>query len=243
MDLPLVNDPRAAKAGRFKLSFERDMPSRFGVLPRYGGDVRWFEADPCFIYHVVNAWEEGSTIVMDVCRVQRPEPRSDLDGPLAQMLAYLRLDANLHRYRFDLATGACREEQRDDDNAEFPTMHQGRIGTPSRWAYAMHISPESTLLFDGLVKYDVTTGAAAQTHWFGDGRWGSEAPFAPRAGATDEDDGHLVSYVLDERDGRSEVCVFDARDVAAGPLARVKLPVRVPIGFHATWVPGEHLPL
>ena len=57
-----------------------------------------------------------------------------------------------------------------------------------------------------------------------------------------EDDGYLVSYVLDEADGRSEVSVLDARDVEAGPLARVKLPVRVPIGFHATWVPGERLP-
>src|SRR4051812_25277794 len=241
MDLPLLNDPRAAAVGRFKLSFERDMPSRFGVLPRYGGEPRWFEADPYFIYHVVNAWEEGDEIVMDVCRVKRPEPRSDLDGPLAQMLTYLRLDACMHRYRFDLRSGACREEQRDDENAEFPSMHQGLVGAPSRWAYAMHISPETTLLFDGLVKYDLHSGAT-ETHWFGDGRWGSEAPFAPRPGATEEDDGWLVSYVYDEAAGRSEVCVLDARDVAGGPVARVKLPVRVPIGFHATWVPGEQLP-
>jgi carotenoid cleavage dioxygenase-like enzyme len=243
MDLPLINDPSAAKAGRFKLFFEREMPSRFGVIPRYGRaeDVRWFEAAPCFIYHTVNAREEGDDLVMDVCRVKQPEPRSDLDGPLAQMLSYLRLDAHLHRYRFNLRTGQTREEVIDDDNSEFPSMNQGLTGRPARFAYTMHISPEKTLLFDGLMKYDVDSGAA-ETHWFGDGRWGSEAPFAPRPASTAEDDGYLVSYVHDEREDRSEVAILDARDVTAGPICRVQLPVRVPLGFHATWVPGERLP-
>jgi carotenoid cleavage dioxygenase-like enzyme len=243
MDLPLMNDPKASKAGRYKLFFDRETPSRFGVIPRYGKaeDVRWFEAEPCFIYHSVNAWEEGDVIVMDVCRVKRPEPRSDLDGPLAQMLSYLRLDAHLHRYRFDLRSGRTVEQVVDDDNSEFPSINLDRIGRRSRYAYNMHISPESTLLFDGLMKYDLESGSA-ETHWFGDGRWGSEAPFAPRPGARAEDDGYLVSYVYDEREGRSEVEVLDAADVAAGPVCRIKLPVRVPVGFHATWVPGERLP-
>jgi carotenoid cleavage dioxygenase-like enzyme len=243
MDLPLINDPQAARVGRFKLLFERDMPSRFGVIPRHGSadEIRWFEAEPCFIYHSVNAWEDGDEIVMDVCRVKRPEPRSDLDGPLAQMLSYLRLDAHMQRYRFDLRGGRTIEEVIDDDNSEFPSINQGRVGRRSRYAYNMHISPESELLFDGLMKYDVESGVAV-THRFGEGRWGSEAPFAPRPGASAEDDGYVVSYVYDEREGRSEVEVLDAADLTAGPVCRIKLPVRVPIGFHATWVPGERLP-
>jgi carotenoid cleavage dioxygenase len=243
MDLPLMNDPQASAAGRFKLFFDRTTPSRFGVIPRYGKaeDVRWFEAEPCFIYHSVNAWEEGDEIVMDVCRVKRPEPRSDLDGPLAQMLSYLRLDAHVHRYRFDLRSGHTVEQVLDDDNSEFPSINLGRIGRRSRYAYNMHISPESTLLFDGLMKYDLDRGNS-ETHWFGNGRWGSEAPFAPRPEAHAEDDGYLVSYVYDEAERRSEVEVLDAAEIAAGPVCRIKLPVRVPIGFHATWVPAERLP-
>lgn len=243
MDLPLMADREAARVGRFKLHFDRDTPSRFGIIPRHGagGQVRWFEADPCFIYHSINAWEEGDVIVMDVCRVKQPEPRTDLDGPLAQMLSYLRLDAQVYRYRFDLASGRTTEQVIDDDNSEFPSMNQNFVGRRSRYAYNMHISPESTLLFDGLMRYDLETGSA-ETHWYGDGRWGSEAPFAPRAGAVAEDDGYVVSYVYDEREGHSEVEVLDATDVAAGPICRVKLPVRVPIGFHATWIPGERLP-
>ncbi len=243
MDLPLFNDPEAAKRGRFKLFFDRSIPTRFGVIPRYGSaeEVRWFEAAPCFIYHSINAWEDGDEIVMDVCRVKKPEPAADAEGPLAQMLNYLRLDAHVHRYRFDLSTGRTREEVVDDDNSEFPSINAGMTGRRSRYAYNMHISPEKTLLFDGLMKYDLERGTS-ETHWFGDGQWGSEAPFAPRPGAIAEDDGYLVSYVYDEREERSVVVVLDAADLGAGPVCRVRLPVRVPLGFHATWVPGERLP-
>jgi carotenoid cleavage dioxygenase-like enzyme len=243
MDLPLFIDPAAAKAGRFKLFFDSGISSRFGVIPRYGEaeSIRWFDAEPCFIYHSVNAWEEGDEVVLDVCRVKKPEPRSDLDGPLAQMLSYLRLDAHLHRYRFDLRSGRTREEALDDDNMEFPSVNLGYVGRQSRFAYTMHISPEKTLLFDGLMKYDVTSGSA-ETYWYGDGRWGSEAPFAPRPGSSAEDDGYVLSYVYDEREERSDVEVLDARDVTAGPVCTIRLPVRVPLGFHATWVPGERLP-
>jgi carotenoid cleavage dioxygenase len=242
MDLPLVADPVAARQGRHKIMFDNSMPARFGVIPRHGagGEARWFEADPCYVYHSVNAWEEGDEIVLDLCRVTKPAPPGDAVGPLAKMLSYLRLDAHLYRYRFDLRTGAVREEQLDDDNTEFPTMDARKLGTPTRYAYNMRISDESTLLFDGIVKYDTQSGATDR-HWFGPGRWGSEAPFAPRPGGTAEDDGWLVSFVHDEGEQRSEVVVLDASDLAAGPVARVLLPGRVPIGFHATWVRGDQL--
>jgi carotenoid cleavage dioxygenase len=243
MDLPLVADPVAAKQGRHKIMFDNSMPARFGVIPRHGaGDsVRWFEADPCYVYHSVNAWEEGDEVVLDLCRVTKPAPRGDAVGPLAKMLSYLRLDAHLYRYRFNLRTGATSEGYLDDDNTEFPTMDARKLGTPTRYAYNMRISDEATLLFDGIVKYDTQAGATDR-HWFGPGRWGSEAPFAPRAGGTAEDDGWLVSFVHDEGENRSEVVVLDAAALAAGPVARVLLPARVPIGFHATWVRGEQLP-
>jgi carotenoid cleavage dioxygenase len=247
MDLPLIQDPVAARQGRHRIIFERSMPARFGVLPRYGhgADVRWFEASSCYVYHVVNAWEEGDELVLDVCRVRRPQPHAQAQTPLAKMLSYLRLDAQLHRYRFNLRTGACSEEARDDANTEFPTVDSRMVGRPSRYAYHVHISNESTLAFDGLVRYDNVTGARAE-HFFGPGRWGSEAPFAPRDGAignpaSSEDDGYLVTFVQDEREGRSEVDVFDAGDIAAGPVARVLLPQRVPLGFHATWVRADQL--
>lgn len=243
MDLPLVQDQRAAREGRHKIVFDRSMPARFGVLPRHGqgSEIRWFEADPCYIYHVVNAWEnDAEEIVLDVCRVKRPDIRTDTRTPLARMLSYLRLDAQLYRYRFDLRTGTTVEGPTDDDNTEFPSIDARAVGQPTRYAYNVHISPEDTLAFDGLIRYDTHTGTR-QEHFFGSGRWGSEAPFAPRGGSTGEDDGYLVTFVQDERAARSELAILDAADLARGPVGRVLLPRRVPLGFHATWVREDQL--
>jgi carotenoid cleavage dioxygenase len=238
MDLPLHPDPEALRRGRHKLRFDRELPSRFAVLPRSGGVPRWFEAEPTYIYHVINAWEDGDAIVLDACRVKRPEPAapSDASSALASMLAYLRLDAHVQRYRFDLRTGATSERALDDDNVEFPTIDRRRMGRPTRFGYAMHISDEPTLRFDGIVRYDLE-GGARRAHWFGPGRWGSEAAFAPRVGGTDESDGYLVSIVRDEREDATEAVVLDAAQLDAGPVARLRIPACVPLGFHATWAP------
>ncbi len=240
MDLPLLQDAAAARQGRHKITFDRSMPTRFAVLPRRGTEVRWFTAEPCYIYHVVNAWEHGQTIVMDVCRVTRPEPVPTRPGPLGKLLGYLRLDARLHRYVFDLATGTTTETQLDDANTEFPSIDTRGWAANARYASTVHIAEAETVRFDGLLRYDLVTGER-QEHRFGPGRFGSEAPFAPRDGSTGDDDGYLVSFVTDERDGRSEVEILDASDVTAGPVARVLLPQRVPLGFHATWVRSDQL--
>ncbi|WP_433252966.1 carotenoid oxygenase family protein [Streptosporangium sp. CA-135522] len=242
MDLPLYQDMDAARQGRYKLTFDRETPSRFGILPRRGQahEIRWFEAKPCYIYHVVNAWEEGEEIVMDVCRVSRPAPAGS-GSPLARMISYLKLDARMYRYRFDLRTGRTNEEFVDPDhNTEFPSIDVRRTGHRSRYAYNVSVKDADTNLFDGLVRYDNVTGAK-ETYRYGEHRYGSEAPFAPRDGATAEEDGYLVSFVTDEREGLSEVQVLHAANLSAGPVARILLPQRVPLGFHATWVRADQL--
>jgi carotenoid cleavage dioxygenase len=113
-------------------------------------------------------------------------------------------------------------------------------GRKTRFAYHVAIPDQETLKFDGLYKYDLGSGAC-QTYKYGPGVYGSEPAFAPRIGATNEDDGHLVAFTVDENSGASEVQIFDARDIAAGPVGRVKLPCRVPMGFHATWAPGDEM--
>lgn len=242
MDLPLYQDLDAARQGRYRLTFNRELPSRFGVLPRRGqaNEIRWFEAKPCYIYHVVNAWEEGDEIIMDVCRVSRPAPAGN-GSPLARMISYLKLDARMYRYRFDLRTGGTSEGYVDaDHNTEFPSIDARSTGQPTRYAYNVSVADAETNLFDGLVRYDNVTGAK-ETYFYGPGVYGSEAPFAPRDGSTGEDDGYLVSFVTDEREGRSEVQILHAARISEGPIARVLLPQRVPLGFHATWVRSEQL--
>ena len=242
MDLPLFADPQALAKGRYSIEFHQDLPSRFGIIPRYGSSdsIRWFEAEPCYLYHVVNAWEEDGEVVMIACRAKDPQPESEEQTPLARMLAYLRLDAQMYEWRFDLETGQTTERTLDDANTEFPSLRLSEMGRKTRYSYNVHMSSEDTLLFDGIFKYDLE-GDSVDRYWFEEGQAGSEAPFAPRPDAEEEDDGYLVSFVHDQREDQSEVQILDAQDIEAGPIGRVILPQRVPLGFHATWVPEEEL--
>jgi carotenoid cleavage dioxygenase-like enzyme len=210
--------------------------------------VRWFECEPCYILHVTNCWEDGDWVVMDGCRSTNPMPSArEGEGELAHMLAYMRLEANNYRWRFNLRTGEVREGDIDDLNTEFNKTNPLFHGVQSRFAYHQRIplahEGGHTLRFTGLVKYDNESGRRWQ--WdYGSGVFGSEAVFAPRAGATrdsSEDDGYVITLVTDSKDWQSACLVFDARDIEQGPIARVAMPQRVPYGFHATWVRGEDL--
>lgn len=243
MDLPVFYDPEALATGRWVTRYHRDMPARFGVIPRRGdgASIRWFEAEPCYIYHVVNAWEDGDELVMTACRVDDPLPEPDpTHGRWAKMLANLKVTAYLHRWRFDLETGAVKEEKLDDLNVEFPTAHLGLQGVKSQYGYCSGLEADPTLRFTGLVKYDLGTGAARRFD-YPDGVRGSEAPFAPATGATAEDDGYLVDFVYDRARDASFAWIFDARDLEAGPVCEARIPQRVPMGFHATWVTEREL--
>jgi carotenoid cleavage dioxygenase len=243
-DFPIFFDPEHFKrTGKRVPTFHPDVPTRFGVLPRMGGnaDVRWFECEPCYMLHVINCWEEGDWLVQVGCRTNDPSVHGDpQDGELATMIAYMTLQANLYEWRFNLKTGEVRERPLDSLNAEFPSINRNFMGRPSRYAYLQYIPHEAPLRFEALVKYDITRGTH-ERYDYGPGIFGSEVSFAPRAGAQAEDDGYLVGFVTDTSDWSSACWVFDARDVKGGPIAKLKLPHRLPGGFHALWVEGSNL--
>ena len=246
-DLPLFYDMEAFKAGRHKIKFYPDIPARFGVLGRRaeGSTIRWFEAEPCFVYHVANAWEEGDEVVMVGCRFVTP---TQLNGApdserYAKMIAHLQMDAILYQWRFNLKTGATREGPIEDTlNAEFPMINSAWQGRKNRYTYNLMMArwPKDRPRFTGLVKIDEATGRY-QAFSGGPGYWYSEAPFAERDNAKAEDDGYLVSFVWNPEENRSELQVFDAQHLGEGPIGRAILPQRVPNGFHATWVSAKRM--
>ncbi len=154
--------------------------------------------------------------------------------PLAEEIS----PAELHRYRFDLSNGNASIEQLDDVASEFPRMNESLLGAKSRYSYNPRIANQPTLLFDGMIKYDLEAGMS-QVHDFGANTFADEMVFVPRRGGSDEDDGHWVGFVHDVSRDRSELQVLSAKDVTAAPIAQIALPRRIPIGFHTTWVPGN----
>jgi carotenoid cleavage dioxygenase-like enzyme len=243
-DFPLFWDAARMAEGLYRAKYHPEMPSRFGLVPRDGkGAVRWFEAAPTYVLHFSNAYEEGDTVVLEGYHQGHPVPeRTPEDTPISLFMKSLDMNAmqtRRHRWTFDLVTGKTREERMDDAFTEFPTLHAGYWGKKHRYVYAALGEP-GMFLFNGFVRTDVLTGEKS-TYRLPPGVFASEAPFCPRDGATTEDDGYLVTFTIDVAGNLSECLVFDARALADGPIARVRLPMRIASGTHATWAPRATL--
>jgi carotenoid cleavage dioxygenase-like enzyme len=244
LDLSMMWDPKLLAEGRTKVGFFRDKPTRFGLLPRHapGSAIRWFEASACYMYHTVNAWEEGDRVVLLGCRITHPltGAADNPKGVTAPSIGFLRLEPRFHRWTFDLKTGAVTEEPIDDVLAEFPRMDNRALGRRSRYSYHPRIAPAETMLFDGVIKYDTDTGRSTK-HEYPKGRFGGETVFAPRLGSKGEDDGYLLTFVADEETGESDLTILDAQHIDQGPVSRVRIPARVPTGYHAWWIAADEL--
>lgn len=241
-DLPVVFSEGGLKRSMWQIHFA-DQPARFGVVPRTGrGDqIRWFETDSCYIYHVVNAWEDGDEVVMTACMmVPNGYPPNPAYGPYAPMVNVLALNAVPVEWRMNMKTGQVKKRQLDDRIGEFPAINQDYASRKTRSSYHVAMSKTELQRFAGLYKYDLVTGEA-KTHMYEPSMFGSEPAFAPRIGAKSEDDGYVIAFVTDENTGKSEVQVIDAQNFEAGPVARVILPARVPAGFHGTWARGDQI--
>ena len=245
MDLPLHWDDEQVKRGQYSLHFYKDKPSRFAVIPRHGGteDIQWFEAKACYMYHTVNAYEKDGKIIMDGCAQQNPlKARQPGDTVIDRMIAASTWsDVRLYRWTFDLTTGETHEEFLDDTNVEFPMANIDHYhGKEYRYVYATLMPTDDLISFNGIYKYDLQE-RQKQIYHFPEGMSASETPFSPSDNSKAEDDGYLVCFLTDEESGNSEVNVFDARDVAKGPVCRLAVPYRVPAGFHSCWVNSEKL--
>jgi carotenoid cleavage dioxygenase-like enzyme len=237
MDLPVVFDLDAAIKGEMPFHWSDSYPARLGVMPREGtdADIRWFDVDPCYVFHPMNAYEHGDTIVLDVARQPHLWRDSMADFP----------PAHLWRWTIDTATGTVREEQIDDRAAEFPRVPDAHVGLPHRYGY-MTAVPDHPSYDDpasqtgALLKYDRVTGARSEIT-LGRGRLPGEPVFVPAdgaaAGAAGEDAGYLMTYVYDAATDASEFVVFDAATMDDSPVATVELP-RIPFGFHGSWIPA-----
>lgn len=230
MDLPMVFDLGLAIAGTLPYRWDDDYGARLLVMPRDGSasELRTFDIDPCYVFHPVNAWEEGDEIVIDTAWRDRM-------GEVGQE------KPTLHRWRLDLRTGTSREETLDDRMIEFGRVHDSRVGLAHRHAVAAVLQPGPDPTFDAVIHYDMQTGRSV-THSFGPGTSVSEAVFAADPDDPVEGRGWVLTYVHDAATDRTSLAILDAADVTAEPVATVRLPVRVPHGFHGSWVPATALP-
>ena len=147
-------------------------------------DIRWFEADPTYVLHFTNAYEEGDEIVLDgFFQGEPPSGRHAGPATVAEGSGSWPWtgSARLHRWRLNLVTGACKEERLSRPDHRVRHDQRAVRGRQHRYTYAATGKP-GWFLFDGLVKHDLLTGA--EEHFpFGEGVFGSETAMAPRVGS------------------------------------------------------------
>ncbi len=228
MDLPMVFDMDALAGGGLPIRWSDDYGARLGVMPRGGtnADVVWYEIDPCYVFHPMNAYEDGEKIILHVQRFERlamgPEDREGTPP-------------RLHRWTIDREAGKVTEEPLDDRAADFPRVADAVVGLKHRYGYVAAFGEEPETMGYALIKYDLETNGST-THTLPEGRNAGEPVFAANPGGGAEDEGWILSFVYDAASDRSELVILDATHFEAAPVARIKIPTRVPFGFHGSWI-------
>lgn len=231
-EMPVLFDIVAAATGADNpFTWQPDYGARLGVMPLGGdtADIRWVEIEPCYVFHEVNAHRDGDEVVLDVCRHDRLfDGGSDLEDSVV----------SLRRWRID-TSGAhlgFREEIVSEREMELPSRDLRVVGRDQRhaWFVAARPHPDS-LDLGGIAALDYRSGRLRE--WDpGPARHANEALFVP--GGPGEAEGWLLTLVYDRADAATDLCILDPLRVERGPIAEIRLPQRVPHGFHAAWVPG-----
>ncbi|KFZ80959.1 dioxygenase [Amycolatopsis sp. MJM2582] len=237
-DVPVTFDPQPGKVVPYK--WNTDHPARVGVMKRDGGPVRWFGVDPVFYSHTLNAYEQGSTVVVDLTTMPAPfevAGKQGFGGPSASGPPVLE------RWTIDLAQGRVRRRVLDDRPQEFPRVNESLVSRRHRYGYSaspgelfdVYLDKPSDSFGNALIKHDLRHGRS-EVHRFGRGADASEAVFVPSSRGKAEDDGYALAYVNNPDRNASDLVILAAQDFTAKPLARIHLPRPVPLGFHGSWV-------
>lgn len=240
--MPLDIDPARIARGGPATAWVNNRSSKLGLMPRYGtaDQMRWLEMDPRHMFHELNVWEEGDNLVADVATASGTGLFPDEDG---NQLSHAESKLSLRRWTIDLSgkSDDVKEELLNGRDIQFPRPDDRLITRPTRYGYAnlnLHSVDGRADGMDGVIRYDTATGEEDIYH-FGDGAAVGELIFAPRRGSTEEGDGYAIAMVHRANSVTSELAIFSAQDIAAGPIATAIIPFRVPPGFHCNYYASD----
>ena len=233
LDLSILFSFYRLGRGYFPFSWNDEHQARIGLLDRHGNssDVKWFDIDPSYVFHTVNAHEDGQgNVVLDAMRYQKLFD-SDWNGPFGEHPPLLT------RWTLNVSRGTSSEQQLDDIPAEFPRIHPDLAGRFNHFGYCLGIGPAKNPDFGRIIKYDLVNGSNEVVE-LATGKMAAEPVFIPAESQESEDDGYIMTYCYDRAMAKSDLVIFNARDLKSGPIAEIRLPQRVPFGFHGSWIAG-----
>jgi 9-cis-epoxycarotenoid dioxygenase len=226
--------------GGSPVMYDKAKMSRFGVLPKNATDSKdiiWVELPETFCFHLWNAWEEPETdevVVIGSCMTPADSIFNECDENLKSVLSEIRLN---------LKTGKSKRRailpETEQVNLEAGMVNRNKLGRKTRFAYLAIAEPWPKV--SGFAKVDLFTDEVKK-FYYGDNKFGGEPFFLPRSGnkiGNEEDDGYILTFVHDEKTCKSELQIVNAMDMEVE--ASIKMPSRVPYGFHGTFVDSRDL--
>ncbi|CAN4077011.1 unnamed protein product [Withania somnifera] len=212
--------------------------SRFGILSKNAKsseNIIWIESPETFCFHLWNAWEEPETeevVVIGSCMTPPDSIFNECSENLKSVLSEIRLN---------LKTGESTKRQiipsSEQVNLEAGMVNRNKLGRKTQYAYLAIAEPWPKV--SGFAKVDLSTGEV-QKHMYGDRRYGGEPLFLPRnVNSENEDDGYILAFCHDEKTWKSELQIVNAMTLELE--STVKLPSRVPYGFHGTFISSKDL--
>ncbi|XP_076957272.1 putative carotenoid cleavage dioxygenase 4, chloroplastic [Bidens hawaiensis] len=238
-EIQIGMSPMEMLRGGSPVSADSGKIPRLGLIPRYAKDeskMKWFEVPGFNVIHCINAWEEdgGDTVAMvapNILSVEHTLERLDL------------IHASVEKVKINLKTGMVSRHPLSTRNLDFAVINPAFVASKNRYIYCGVGDPMPKI--SGVVKLDVSLSEVDRrecivaSQMFGPGCFGGEPFFVAREPDNpdaDEDDGYVVSYVHNENTGESRFVVMDAKSPTLEIVAAVKLPQRVPYGFHGLFV-------
>jgi carotenoid cleavage dioxygenase len=237
---PVHLRPENPSQGKCPKVWSPELGTRIAVVPRDGGEILWFntwEEGTRFSFHPQAAYDRDGHIIAHVPEYNTfPHPAEGGEGNWETKYP----DANLYEWDLDLATRSIKVTKLDDRSIEFPWTDQRFYGLEYRYGFSAVASRDAgpALAFDSVQTYDLKTNTYVMQD-FGAGNVVMEPIFVPRSPDAPEGDGYLLTYLWHADTNRSDFVILDAQAVDQEPVAVVRLPMRVPLAPHGSWMAAE----
>ena len=216
--------------------WEPNRGTKFHIFDKSTGRlVKTLKSDAFFAFHHVNAFEKDNHIFLDLVTYK--------DNEIIESFYLHRLEdpdmsipaGRLQRFKLPLnqSTNYVQNNYLNEIPIEMPSIDYARVNTKSDYRYVYGIGlREAGNFYNQIVKIDVQT--QKNTMWDEKGCFPGEAIFVPHPEGEKEDDGVLLSVVLDSFQGNSFLLVLDAADLTE--IARANLPHPILFGYHGLFV-------
>ncbi|GKY98181.1 dixin [Mayamaea pseudoterrestris] len=206
---------------------------KIGLMSRSDGHLDWFETNKAMsIVHTLTAWEEeDGTVVMWA-------PASD------------KVDLGLedHNNEFFMTEFRMRPGTAEatmvvasaEHNVEFPRVRDECLGKPCRFGYAGWMTKTTGAgQFQGWAQFDLQAKKVNQVVHFGEGENGGEPVVIPKPGSTESNQVYIGTFIHNDSENADYFVLYDGETTEL--VTRIKMPYRIPFGFHGQWVNGESL--